>query len=91
VSASTEGPTAEQQQTLDVMKRILEIKRMVTEGAAGGNTGQQQPQQQQQQQPPGGGAGRCVSGVSDLWLSLHVLIAACKFLTHDASNGSVPF
>jgi uncharacterized spore protein YtfJ len=85
VSASTDGPTAEQQQTLDVMKRILEIKRMVTEGAAGGNTGQQQPQQQQQQQPPGGGAGRCVSGVSDLWLILYVLIVAHEALTRNAS------
>mmetsp|Transcript_17737 Transcript_17737/g.53424 ORF Transcript_17737/g.53424 Transcript_17737/m.53424 type:complete len:437 (-) Transcript_17737:987-2297(-) len=33
-----DGPSAEQQQTLDVMKRILEIKRMVTEGASGNSS-----------------------------------------------------
>lgn len=55
----SEGPTAEQQQTLDVMKRILEIKRMVTEGTAGGGAA---GQQQQQQQPAGGGAGRGALG-----------------------------
>lgn len=69
------------------MKRILEIKRMVTEGAAGGNSGQQQPQQQQQQ-PPGGGAGRCVTGVQDPWLILHVLIVAHKALTCNAAIGA---
>lgn len=35
--ADTAGnASVEQQQTLDVMKRILEIKRMVTEGTASG-------------------------------------------------------
>lgn len=38
-SAASGNASVEQQQTLDVMKRILEIKRMVTEGA--GNGGQQ--------------------------------------------------
>lgn len=38
VITGKDGPSAEQQQTLDVMKRILEIKRMVTEGASGNSS-----------------------------------------------------
>jgi hypothetical protein len=79
----TEGPTAEQQQTLDVMKRILEIKRMVTEGAAGGTAGRsmgQQQQQQQQQQPPGSGAGRCVT------VSVHLDSIHCPQVDMGASG-----
>lgn len=72
-----------------MMKRILEIKRMVTEGTAGGGGAGQQ----QQQQPAAGGAGRSASiswncPMSSLTLTC-VHLSGCSELRMTSPNYEV--